>query len=516
MLSGLLIALFVPWIVQFGSSIINGYFNGKVGCYTKKVQGSLQATSSFVTMARNSYELKKIKRESDLVQDVINWLESETDQIHGRKFVDAAFYFSLAGIEDNSLFDLLANYTENELKRFGHRNSCQVVHILQMVEKLAVAGVRNHSVFQTAKDIIVQKQSISTSKSNETYELIKSYDNFNLFSDRALLWLWRFASKNVKKGLQMKTNQPVYSKEYFTSCTDFEDTQLPLIIDIGCGYGVSLLAMAMNIKDGKYQRRVNFLGVDMNEKSITYANGIAKRWALDNFCKFVYSDATSLIEYINKFYIGGVSLILLNFPTPYAISCITDDGDSTRKSVGNSQLPQQFQDFILNKELLSQLTELKVNKREKLDRAIFLAQSNNEDVALTMRNLLLSTPHWRSTPTSELQNAISDILYCNLVEVSNLQHQDPANDDLHDANQRGATAYTTQPSDVVDLSDIMSKRQRIWLQHQGTSALTRAYGDGWLSRNPLPYRVRSETEVVSEIMGKPIYRFALTYTTQVI
>ena len=49
----------------------------------------------------------------------------------GRKFVDAAFLFALAGVTDVRLFDMLYTGALAEIKRFGHRRSCRcLIHSL--------------------------------------------------------------------------------------------------------------------------------------------------------------------------------------------------------------------------------------------------------------------------------------------------------------------------------------------------------------------------------------------------
>jgi 2-polyprenyl-3-methyl-5-hydroxy-6-metoxy-1,4-benzoquinol methylase len=143
----------------------------------------------------------------------------------------------MAGIADQSLFNLCAARSEAELRRFGRRASCKPVHVCQMVERLAVAGVRNHPVYPLARQLLEEKaksrararememglikpighesrqqrKDLSTEGStgvSPSYDLAtENADEFSLFSDRPLIWLYRHAARQRKSGLQSERDE---------------------------------------------------------------------------------------------------------------------------------------------------------------------------------------------------------------------------------------------------------------------------------------------------------------------
>jgi len=113
--------------------------------------------------------------------------------MQGRKYADAAFEFSMSGITDSELFAMLADSAYSELKRFGSRPSCKPVNILHIVEKLAVAGVRDHRVFGLAHNILKTR-----GVAEDVTKQLKQPNRYSLFSSRPLMWLWRYATKQKK------------------------------------------------------------------------------------------------------------------------------------------------------------------------------------------------------------------------------------------------------------------------------------------------------------------------------
>jgi len=103
----------------------------------------------------------------------------------------------------------------------------------------------------------------------------------------------------------------------------FADPSLPLVIDVGCGYGATLLGLSHDQarqSPSSGQQRFNFLGCEMSLACVRFASGLAFRWGLKSNCAFVKVEALQCLEWINYSYEGPVTWILLQFPTPFAFS----------------------------------------------------------------------------------------------------------------------------------------------------------------------------------------------------
>ena len=129
---------------------------------------------------------------------------STSTEMQGRKYADAAFEFSMSGITDSELFAMLADSAYSELMRFGSRPSCKPVNILHIVEKLAVAGVKDHPIFGLAHDILRAR-----GVTEDVTRQLKPPNRYSLFSSRPLMWLWRYATKQKKP-----TNTSSYTTSY--------------------------------------------------------------------------------------------------------------------------------------------------------------------------------------------------------------------------------------------------------------------------------------------------------------
>jgi hypothetical protein len=225
-------------------------------------------------------------------------LESGLDDLRGRKAADAAFWFALAGVTDVddvdkdftsssqpnlnfSLFTALTCFCIHELQRFGKRSSCDGKYILQMVERMAVAGIQGpvaNRLWNVAAECLALKPQTYGATSGVLQSLQDA--SFNLHSPRSLLWIWRFASRQRKqrvfldtaskhwemqKGVNPAENvstSPLPSTSTHSDNNDslnisdqpplrssnwsdiFHDPTLPLVVDLGCGMGVSLLGLS--------------------------------------------------------------------------------------------------------------------------------------------------------------------------------------------------------------------------------------------------------------------------------
>ena len=142
---------------------------------------------------------------------------STSTEMQGRKYADAAFEFSMSGITDPELFAMLADSACSELMRFGSRPSCKPVNILHIVEKLAVAGVKDHPIFGLAYDILLAR-----GVTHDVTRQLKPSNRYSLFSSRPLMWLWRYATKQ-KKPTNTSYNTPYGSIQHNSSMSAYKE-----------------------------------------------------------------------------------------------------------------------------------------------------------------------------------------------------------------------------------------------------------------------------------------------------
>jgi SAM-dependent methyltransferase len=82
------------------------------------------------------------------------------------------------------------------------------------------------------------------------------------------------------------------------------------VVDLGCGYGVSLLGLADNDRDAS----CNYLGVDMSARAVSFASRISRSWGLAERCVFVHADAFDILNDVIEQYSGPVRWISCHFP----------------------------------------------------------------------------------------------------------------------------------------------------------------------------------------------------------
>ncbi|KAL7521863.1 hypothetical protein ACHAWX_006555 [Stephanocyclus meneghinianus] len=297
-------------------------------------------------------------------------------ELHGRKAADAALWFALAGVGDDTnskkarhevsdvkLYDELVKVATEELLRFGAKNSCRAKDIMHIVERVAMSGSIGPVVqrlYDVAADCLEGKVNAGINV-RETGKRDDSEDNhmddnhiitslrtssFGLHSSRPLLNLWRFSTRQRKQKIffqnaarhydgsfrdhsEVKSNPPPLRQN---SChrdyqyhwlSVFEDPTRPLVVDIGCGMGVSLLGLARQDTgrdpEGNSDKpdvlieweKCNFLGVDLSHIGIRYANGVCERWGFDNRLKFVVDSADKCLSKVRHSYPGKVELVMI-------------------------------------------------------------------------------------------------------------------------------------------------------------------------------------------------------------
>ncbi len=408
-------------------------------------------------------------------------------ELGGRTAADAALWFAFAGSRDHELFEMLADISAWELERFGKRPSFRSKYTLQILERFAAAGQNQHNKLER-----VARESLSE-KQDENDQSIAA--GLNLHSDRSLLLIWKFASKQKKQRAflrSVKKNWEEYYEEEVQNDSSnrennndidkddtnnaiinpsydwnelFQDTSRPLVVDVGCGMGVSLLGLAASKDDQQSQEssrlllendlhwsECNFVGVDLGALGIDYARGVAHRWGMEDNLHFCIDAAEDFCKHLDS-YPGDVRCCMIQFPTPFRLQ---------NKNTGNSQLPaSQAEGFMVTENLLGTIRSSLHPTKGKL-----LLQSNCEDVAVWMRNLA----------SKQVGFAI--------VEDDNKE------------NDSNCSASTVQR---------LPQRTAEWISMGGE----RAEGKGWYHREILHRKGATETEVSCAINGTPVHRCIL-------
>lgn len=303
-------------------------------------------------------------------------------ELTGRAYADIALYLALAGVGvDTNLFDILVQGGLGELHRTGARNRNRIVDILTQCEKMAAAGVTDQEYFLVASEIICEK--IVEGKRVNAYSNteIDRYEtairrlrggSFTLFNERSQTIIFHRAARLKKVNIKDVSPTTLMLADLYV------DPTLPLIVDLGCGFGLSLLGMASQTE--QQAKEYNFLGIDLSVRALRYASGLSQRWQLDGQCKFVLMDALTAVHKIQEEYSGEVALVCISYPSPFPLCQeINEDGDSI--SSGNMQLPQKSA-FLLQANVVQTIASI---LRE--NGGLYL-QSNAEDVLLYMKKMV--------------------------------------------------------------------------------------------------------------------------------
>lgn len=436
----------------------------KPGADRNAVELAHEALDLVLDASEQHYPVNDVEIDT-LAQQAKNRLDQTlgTD-LRGRSSVDVAFSFAVAGVKDKELYQTLALVARLELERIGERPSFRSKYILQMVEKLAASGITDGDVYRVAADCLASK-----GEHLDVVEMLCRPNGFNLFSPRPLLWLWRFSAR------QRKVNPAEFQvmKSYASSgdwVKEFEKPLRPLVVDLGCGMGISLLGLASMDQESQEAfnsspegallndldwRGCNYVGGDLSQLCLGYARGIAQRWGFDGRLQFTYGSALDLLESIESRYPGRVALIMIQFPTPFQM-----------KTTGNPQLPSDFKSgFMVSEQLM-----YRVRRILERSQGTVLLQSNCEDVAVTMRRI------------AEDLAGFERVKVPSCVQLASLVG---SNDD--DGSLR-------KPRRTLD-----------WIDRGGE----RAVGDGWSTASLIPSRGATETEISCQLNKTPIHRCLL-------
>ena len=262
------------------------------------------------------------------------------------------------------------------------------------------------------------------------------------------LWLHSAKQKKIRTAISLPIKKGSGLREFqrnlLVSDTEdvlskFDNPNLPLVVDIGCGFGVTLLGnlfcyinvfiflhlihplglacASYKLSKGLFSQQTgcNFLGCDLSIHAISYARGLANRYNVAGICRFlflvvsllilnclviIYSNVRylalpgeELLENLKRFYKGPVVIVLIQFPTPFRIPDLKYDFTNkpqTSKVKGNSQLPDLNSPnggFMVTECLIKSAFDLLTNNNTR-KYGIILLQSNVEDVAIKMRQLI--------------------------------------------------------------------------------------------------------------------------------
>lgn len=298
--------------------------------------------------------------------------------LRGPQSADACFNFALAGVHhsSSSLLRDLVSIGIHELKRAGSRSSFPPKSILHIVEKFAASDVRKEDameLYQIAADCLQKKN-------YNDKEYIESLRNGSFgFHGRPLLWLWRFSSRQKK----VEINRGNFMwKDAINWQDEYQDTNKPLVVDIGSGMGTCILGLGSTSSVNVHEKlpiqwsQCNYAGVDLNPALVRFGNGVASRrsGAKKGRVKFFCCPADEFLSKL-KSYRGRISMIMVNFPSPYRL----DSGER-----GNLQLPSA-ENFMVTSKLFKQICSLARNDDDESE-TYFMFQTKCEDVAVYLKN----------------------------------------------------------------------------------------------------------------------------------
>jgi hypothetical protein len=295
-----------PTVLQLAHMALGAAVQESVETSLARAHHVLQNAS--IASLKSSAEGDKIQRDvAELIRQAnvrLEKLEELPDMISyelgGRKAADAAFWFALAGCQDRDFLNLLADFASTELQRFCTRPSCRTKDVLQIVERFAAAGVSHERLQRVAEGCLASR----SNGEDTTFSL-------HLHASRSLLLIWKFSTKQTKQYAFLKSAQKHWerhknnvdfeaddsvaqsetthptssdgSKEYDWAAM-FDDPTRPLVVDLGCGFGVFILGLSTKAKwtlnpllsDGMDLSDCNFVGVDLGQLGTGYATGVAK------------------------------------------------------------------------------------------------------------------------------------------------------------------------------------------------------------------------------------------------
>jgi SAM-dependent methyltransferase len=345
---------------------------------------------------------------------------------------------ALAGVDDASTFAPLVRAVEIAAPLMASNARCEARAALALADLDAPAAFA-----------ALHSRSASPGPSSEKLRPPPP----RLWDSAALCALWRY-SKSVPKVEKKKKARSEDADPGGSWPPTFADPTRPLLVDVGCGFGASSLSFAASDEG----RTFNVLGADRARHALAYAKGVARRRAADfgGRTQFVVADGMEVLHWCRHCYPGPILFVLLQFPTPYALS----------SDCKNVQLPTSAtsNQFMLNPKLLRLVLDVAA------DGCTIVHHSNVEDVAVTVRAAIERLGRGRVRAMSDDGEGIEKV-----------------------------------EEDKSEKTEELPLRLQRWMAMGGA----RARGPGWLRRSCLPRTVRTETEAQYEATGKAVHRCAL-------
>mmetsp|Transcript_117607 Transcript_117607/g.374702 ORF Transcript_117607/g.374702 Transcript_117607/m.374702 type:complete len:423 (-) Transcript_117607:102-1370(-) len=163
--------------------------------------------------------------------------------LQGRQHSDVALTMALAGSDNVELFGLLAEGAADELERTAKRTP--PLAAAQLAERCAAAGLRPQDcprLFGRAAVLLRQGGGFEGSSTLRDLE-----DGiFSLLSERPLRWLFRHSTRQGRRCVAPSgSGAAEQAVEALNRAVVGPDgSRPPLVLDLGCGFGVSSLGMA--------------------------------------------------------------------------------------------------------------------------------------------------------------------------------------------------------------------------------------------------------------------------------
>ena len=387
------------------------------------------------------------------------------------KAADVALALSMVPIANvfestcvNRIMEILCHVASKEIAR-RRNQSRKSVELLSMCEKFAAAGCSGGCLQLVISEARKVSEGLNGSDSM-SQTMANNLANLNFWSERSLLALWR-KSHTLHKVSKRDFDSALSVEDIIVDPPKFDDPSLPLVVDVGCGLGVTLIGLAAMAEGQLSDERsesdrlplplewaeYNYLGADYSLNATRWASSLTMRMKLSGRCHFIHASAEALLEYADKADVN-VKMILVQFPTPYRLN--HDDKQGGR----NEKLPRSSVDptFLANETFLDHCAEILTRDEVDSERYILL-QSNCEDVALQLHESLLSR---------------------NLVAMD-----------------------AVRPRHTFNGLEV-SSRTKSWLQSRDGEHTYRALGRQWSSEPIIP--VATETEASCSKHATPIHR----------
>ena len=460
---------------------------------------------------------------------------------------NTAFTFALAGVVDTTLYNLLGDAIATTLRKRGRK--MKAANVMAALEKVAAAGLhRGHECFQVALELVAADRAAGHRLGFANTKSVRQLERagaLSTFDDQPLLWLFRHATRQRKRRVQELPRLSVEAVQAAVTSPTHEtrdasaqkvarlelDASCHDVLDIGCGFGVSLLGLADELRDRTLRapqdhlrvgpidlssQHCRLFGFDLNSAATTFAQSAVRRLGLSTqHVHFVTATAEDALRW------AGADLqsaqrpvsILLQFPTPFKISdarrrqqeqeqeAQNDQNQSNEASEheqnqrtssgsaninGNSQLPGDNDAFMVN----DRIVRMAVEAMRRRPGGFLYLQSNVEDVAVAMRRRIEVAARGVLVPHVPADDAVDD------------QH-------THHTATAGSTTRPAAVETAEAAAETLNLRQKRLAEAAscgGSIAECVATGSGWLKHSPMPRRARTETEVAYATDGKPVYR----------